>query len=200
MEADSQISCSKTLENKSLLSFNYIYKKIIIKESFNNSKKELRQLNYEKIAKYKMKNLNIKYFLEFIIKLKNTLNENNPFLKYIKDVQPYDYINIKINISQTEPLLNQYNINKKIIKNSIKKEKILNFSDIKKNMKNFYFSRMYNIEYKKVNHELSELHDEFENAPKKYKEKFQRFEALQVMNNLYENSFIYQYFKNKMNK
>ena len=59
---------------------------------------------------------------------------------------------------------------------------------------------IYEEEYKKVNHELSELHDEFENAPKKYKEKFQRFEALQVMNNLYENSFIYQYFKNKMNK
>ena len=156
MEADSQISGSKTLENKSLLSFNYIYKKIIIKESFNNSKKELRQLNYEKIAKYKMKNLNIKYFLEFIIKLKNTLNENNPFLKYIKDVQPYDYTNIKINISQTEPLLNQYYINKKIIKNSKKKEKILNFSDIKKNMKNIYFSRMYNIEYKKVNHNRNE--------------------------------------------
>ena len=91
MEADSQISGNKTIENKSILSFNYVYKKIILKESYENTISKLRALNYEKIAKYKMKNMNLKLLLNSIFKLKNTIKRNNPLLKYIKNVKPYTF-------------------------------------------------------------------------------------------------------------
>ena len=34
MEADSEIFSNKTIDNKSYLSLNYVYKKIIVKEKF----------------------------------------------------------------------------------------------------------------------------------------------------------------------
>ena len=37
MEDDSQISGNKTIDNKSILSLNYVYKKIIIKENYENN-------------------------------------------------------------------------------------------------------------------------------------------------------------------
>ena len=156
MEVDSLISGNKTLDNKSYLSLNYIYRKVIIKENFENSKKELRSLNYEKIAKYYMKNMNLKLLLESIFKLKKSLNKNNPLLKYIKDVQPYNLISINIDITSNEPLLKEYYKNKnanKINVNSSKKEKIINFVGKKKN---FYFGRMCNIDYKRVIHNRNE--------------------------------------------
>ena len=73
MEADSQLSDNKTTENKSILSLNYIYRKVIIKENYKNNISELRTLNYEKIAKYKMKKMNLKLLLNSIFKLKNTI-------------------------------------------------------------------------------------------------------------------------------
>ena len=114
MEADSEISGNKTIDNKSYLSLNYIYRKVIVKENFENSKRQLRCLNYEKIAKYYMKSMNLKLLLESIFKLKKSLNMNNPLLKYIKDVQPYNFINLNINITPSAPIL------KNIIKIKIK--------------------------------------------------------------------------------
>ena len=155
MEADSQISGNKTFENKSFLSFRYIYKKVILKETMETSKSELRAIDYEKIAKYKMKNMNIKFLLNSILKLKNSINKNNPLLKYIKNVKPYDYPNIKINLSANGPIIEFLN-NKKINIVPKQKEKILNFSANINNFKNFYYSRMFNIEYKKINHNRNE--------------------------------------------
>ena len=153
MEADSQISGNKTIENKSILSFNYVYKKIILKESYENTISKLRALNYEKIAKYKMKNMNLKLLLNSIFKLKNTIKRNNPLLKYIKNVKPYTFP--FINNTQNTISINE------LFKNNIKakfpkKERILNLSSNPKNFKNFYYSRMSNIEYKKINHSKNE--------------------------------------------
>ena len=155
MEADSQILGNKTIENKSILSLNYIYKKIIIKESFENTISELRTLNYEKIAKYKMKNMNIKFLLNSIFKLKKTIKQNNPLLKYIKNVRPYYYSNINISNSEKESILrNIFKINKN--SNLRKKEIILNLCASKKNFKNFYYGRMSNIECKRINYNKNE--------------------------------------------
>ena len=150
MQADSQISENKTIENKSILSFNYIYKKVIIKEHLKNSISEIRKLNYEKIAKYKMKNMNIKFLLNSIFRLRNSINRNNPLFKYIKNVQSYQYNNLKINNSKNAPLLGV------IFKNNLNNkcpptEKSLNLSQNVKNFRNFYYSRMLNNEYKKIN-------------------------------------------------
>ena len=155
MEADSQTLGSKTFDNKSILSFKYIYKKVIIKDNNENSNCELRTFNYEKIAKYKMKNMNLKFLLNSIFKLKNSINKNNPLLKYIQNVKPYNYPILKLNISENEPIISEFCKNK--IKNKFpKKEKILNFFSSKKNYKNFYYSRMSNIECKRINHNRNE--------------------------------------------
>ena len=147
MEFDSQIPDDKTLENKSISPFNFVYKKIIIKEKQGNLKPQVESLNYEKIAKYKMKKMNLRILLDSIVKVKNSLNKNSPFLKYIKDAKPYIYYNKTIIKAKTEPTLNKYR-NKN---NFSKKEKCLNFSKTNKNLKNFYYSRMYNIDCKKIN-------------------------------------------------
>ena len=151
MEADSQISGNKTIENKSILSFNYIYKKVIIKDNLKNTISEIRALNYEKIAKYKMKNMNLKFLLNTIFKLKSSINRNNPLFKYIKNVQSYNYKNLKIDISSENTPLFDILFKKNIKKQYPKKEKILNFSASAQNFKSFYYSRMSNIESKKIN-------------------------------------------------
>ena len=153
MEADSEISGNKTIDNKSYLSLNYIYRKVIVKENFENSKRQLRCLNYEKIAKYYMKSMNLKLLLESIFKLKKSLNMNNPLLKYIKDVQPYNFINLNINITPSAPILKEYYKNKNKINLKNKREKILSFAG---NKKNFYFSRICNTDYKRAIHNRNE--------------------------------------------
>ena len=155
MEADSQISGNKTIDNKSILSLNYVYKKIIIKENYENNISELRTLNYEKIAKYKMKKMNLKLLLNSIFQLKKTIKKTNPLLKYIKNIKPYYPSNININISQQDSMLNfffKYNVNNK----SKKREIILNLSSNRKNYKNLYYSRMANIESKRINNNKDE--------------------------------------------
>ena len=147
MEADSEIFGNKTADNKSYLSLKYVYKKIIMKENLNSSKNALRTLNYEKISKYYMKSMKLKDLLLSIFRLKNALNKNNPFLKYIKHVQPYIFNNIRIIISKNKPILKEH-IKNEINRISYKKEKLLNFSSLKK-IKNFYYYRMLNIEGKK---------------------------------------------------
>ena len=155
MEAESQSLGIKTFDNKSILSFNYIYKKVKIKDNNEQSISELRTFNYEKIAKFKMKNMNLKFLLNSIFKLKNSINKNNPLLKYIQNFKPYNYPIIKLNISENEPLIGEIFKNK--IKNNFpKKEKILNLFSSQKNFKNFYYSRMSNIEYKRINHNRNE--------------------------------------------
>ena len=149
MEADSQLSDNKTTENKSILSLNYIYRKVIIKENYKNNISELRTLNYEKIAKYRMKKMNLKLLLNSIFKLKNTIKKTNPLLKYIKNVKPYCPSNTNINISQQDSMLNFFFKNNVKKKKSTKREIILNLSSSRKNYKNLYYSRMANIENKR---------------------------------------------------
>ena len=109
MEDESEeISEDKNQENKSTLSLNFIYKKIIIKEKTKNIKDNLSTLNYEKIAKYKMRNMSINFLLNSIFKFKNSLNKLNPLMKYIKNVKLYDYSINNINIT----IKNNFVINK----------------------------------------------------------------------------------------
>ena len=54
--------------------------------------------------------------------------------------------------------------------------------------------------YKEVNNELAELFSDLCKMPKKYREKFRRYAQLQLKNNMFECSYIYQILKNKMNK
>jgi len=131
MEADSEIFGNKTADNKSYLSLKYVYKKIIMKENLNSSKNALRTLNYEKIAKYYMKSMKLKDILLSIFSLKNALNKNNTFLKYIKNAQPYIFNNIRIITSKNKPILKKH-IKNEINKISDKKEILLNFSSLKK--------------------------------------------------------------------
>ena len=154
MEDESEISDNNTSENKSNLSLNFIYKKITIKDNIKNTKDNLRALNYEKIAKYKMKNMSINFLLNSIFKYKKTLNKSNPIMKYIKNVKLYDYSIILNNISNKEDILKEYfkyNNNKKIYINNINKtkEKILDLSGKGKQNKNYYYSRMINIDREK---------------------------------------------------
>ena len=155
MEVDSQLSINKTIDNKSILSLKYIYRKVVIKDNNENYNSELRTLNYEKIAKYKMKKMNLKLLLNSIFKLKKTIKKTNPLLKYIKNVEPYYPSNISINISEQESLLKnlfKHNVNTKSKKNEI----LLNLSSCKKSYKNFYYSRMSNIESKRIKNNKNE--------------------------------------------
>ena len=150
MEDESEeISEDKNQENKSTLSLNFIYKKIIIKEKTKNIKDNLSTLNYEKIAKYKMRNMSINFLLNSIFKFKNSLNKLNPLMKYIKNVKLYDYSINNINIT----IKNNFVINKN--KNifslaKIKKEKKLDLSGKELNYKNQNYSRMIHIDKKKL--------------------------------------------------
>ena len=152
-ENESEISENKTIDNKSILSLNFIYKKITIKKDVKNIKDNLRTLNYEKIAKYKMKNMSINFLINSIFKLKKTLQKTNPIMKYIKNVKPYDYTNILNTVSNKEQIIKEYlkNNNKKIPFNiNNKKEKHLDLTHKEKHYKNYYYSRMANIDKEKV--------------------------------------------------
>lgn len=54
--------------------------------------------------------------------------------------------------------------------------------------------------YKEVNNELAELFSDLCKMPKRYREKFRRYAQLQLKNNMFECSYIYQILKDKMNK
>ena len=155
-ENESEISENKTIANKSILSLNFIYKKITIKKGVKNIKDNLRTLNYEKIAKYKMKNMSINFLLNSIFNLKNSLQKTNPIMKYIKNVKLYDYNNIINTIPNKEQIIKEYlknNNNKKIPYNfniNNKKEKHIDLSNKEKHYKNYYYSRMANIDKERV--------------------------------------------------
>ena len=77
-------------------------------------------------------------------------------MKYIKNVKPYDYSKLLLNLNNKSEILKEYykfNKNKnKTAFNSTKKrkEKIIDLSLKSKKNKNFYFSRMVNIDQEKV--------------------------------------------------
>lgn len=90
-------------------------------------------------------------------------------------------------------------------KTELNKHEYYNFSKVNVDttgnfMENKATQYIYNEYYKHINNELSELHKEFEKAPRRIREKIKKFEELQAQNNMFECSFIYQYFKSKMNK
>ena len=153
MEVDKEISNSRNQQNKSNLSLNLIYKKVMMKESFKNSKDNLRTLNYEKIAKYKMRNMTIDFLINSIFKLKNSIMLSNPIMKYIKNVKPYDYSKIVNNIQNKKDILKEYLFFKNNIGQNIRKrmkEKTIDLSGKETNNKNYYYSRMTNIDHKKI--------------------------------------------------
>ena len=155
-DENEEISDDKKQENESALSLGFIYKKIIIKEKTKNIKDNLCLLNYEKFAKYKMKNMSINFLLNTIFKIKNSLNKESPIMKYIKNVKLYDYSN----------LIN--NTNKKDIKDTFifntnndfdflpKNEKKFDLSGKEIHYKNSYFSRMIHIDKKIIIHSKKE--------------------------------------------
>jgi len=153
MEADNQIQDNKTKYNKSELSLNYIYKRVIVKEKNKNSKNDLDSLIFEKIAKNKMKKMSLNSILDLLLKIKKSLNQNNQFLKYIKDARLYNYYITSKNELQNGAILKEY---PKYKINNGKKEIILNFVMNKKNMKNPYFNRMCIIDCKKIIHNRKE--------------------------------------------
>ena len=153
MEVDKEISNSRNQQNKSNLSLNLIYKKVMMKESFKNSKDNLRTLNYEKIAKYKMRNMTIDFLINSIFKLKNSIMLSNPIMKYIKNVKPYDYSKIVNNIQNKKDILKEYLFFKNNMGQNIRKrmkEKTIDLSGKETNNKNYYYSRMTNIDHKKI--------------------------------------------------
>jgi hypothetical protein len=153
MEVDKEISNSRNQQNKSNLSLNLIYKKVMMKESFKNSKDNLRTLNYEKIAKYKMRNMTIDFLINSIFKFKNSIMFSNPIMKYIKNVKPYDYSKIVNNIQNKKDILKEYLFFKNNMGPNIRKrmkEKTIDLSGKDTNNKNYYYSRMTNIDHKKI--------------------------------------------------
>ena len=164
MDVESQISEVKPIENNTINtinSSNYIYQKAIIKDNYEKMVNELRSLNFENIANNKMHHMNFNFLINSIINIKKTINKNNPFMKYIKYVKPYNINNSKVNIknNKNKLLLTEKN-NIKIKKiddiNINLKEKIINFNRSKKNLRNFYFTRMCNIEHKKINTNITD--------------------------------------------
>lgn len=155
MEVKNKSSIIKNLEYKTINSFNYIYKKATIKEKYENMVKELRALNYENMADSKMQHMDFIFLINSILKLKKTINKNNPYMKYIKYVKPYNLNNIIINSNSNKYKLlleeEKNKLNTKVNYSSKSNEQILNFNKNRKNCRNFYFTRMCNIECKKVN-------------------------------------------------
>ena len=150
MEDESEeISDDKNPENKSILSLDFIYKKLTTKQSSKIVKENLSSLNYEKIAKYKMQHMSINFLLNSIFKLKKSINNANPIMKYIKNVKPYE---CKINISKNKMIpnlkfcknLSFFSLSKK------NKEKKLDLSAKELNYKNAFYSRMVHSDKKKI--------------------------------------------------
>ena len=161
MDINNPISIVKAIEYNTLNSndtSNFIYKKAIIKDRYEKMVNELRSLNFENVAINKMQHMNMSFLINSIINIKKILNSNNPFMKYIKYAKPYNIKNVKSykNNKDINKLLlyekNTYNVKNKLFKN----EKIINFNRNKQNCKNFYYTRMSNIEFKKINSSITE--------------------------------------------
>ena len=160
MDIDSQISIVKAIEYNTINSNNYIYKKAIIKDKYEKIVNELRSFNFEKIAINKIQHMNFNFLMNSIINIKKVLNKNNPIMRYIKYVKPCNLKNTK-NYKKNKDINNSlfYENNKLNSKNKVllfEKEQIINFNKNKRNCKNFYYTRMCNIEYKKINNNITE--------------------------------------------
>ena len=156
MEDESEeISDDKNPENKSILSLDFIYKKLTTKQSSKIVKENLSSLNYEKIAKYKMQHMSINFLLNSIFKLKKSINNANPIMKYIKNVKPYE---CKINIPKNKMMPNlKFCKNLSFFSSSKKnKEKKLDLSAKELNYKNAFYSRMVHSDKKKLVHSRKE--------------------------------------------
>ena len=150
-DENEEISDDKKQENESALSLGFIYKKIIIKEKTKNIKDNLCLLNYEKFAKYKMKNMSINFLLNTIFKIKNSLNKESPIMKYIKNVKLYDYSNL-INNTNEKDIKDTFIFNTNNDFDFLpKNEKKFDLSGKEIHYKNSYFSRMIHIDKKKNN-------------------------------------------------
>ena len=164
IDLDSQLSEIKEVDYNSSFSknsSNYISKKINIQKEYKvNNHNNLRDFNFEKIANNKMQYININVIINSILQLKDVLKSNHPLSKYIQYAKPYDKISsikldskkIKNNEIPKAGLIINKN-NDSIIQDKIPKKinkEIINFNQnsIKKN---FYFTRMCNLEAKKIN-------------------------------------------------
>ena len=136
---------------------NNISQKTTKKEKYKNNFNKFKAFDYENVATNKMRYINFNFINNSIIRLKDILQENNPLWKFIQYAKPYNITNNKLesndinnNNENIELLLNKDNnfVTKKFPK-KITKE-VFNFNN-KIAKKNFYFTRMNNIESKKLN-------------------------------------------------
>ena len=163
MNVDSQISSENAFEYNtinSINSFNFIYKKAIIREKYSNIVNQIRSFNFENIANNKMKHMNFSFIMNTIINLRKMINNNSPYMRYVKYVKPYNLkkakIIVKNNKKNEKPLFNGKNKIINIKKNfPIKNAEIISFIN-RNNYKNFYYTRMCNIEFKKININITE--------------------------------------------
>ena len=161
---DSQLSEIKEIDYNSINSQNsnnYDYQKVNINEKYKANVNKLKTFNYDKVATNKMKYINFNNINISILKIKEVLPNNNPLLKYIEYAKPYNLLDIKCkeninpdnNIKEKLLLNKEKNIASKNISKNFKKE-VINFNN-KNTKRNFYFSRMKNIESKKLNLNLT---------------------------------------------
>ena len=161
MDLDSQLSEIKEVDYNSSYSKNSgnnIYQKETINEKNKANINNFRNLNYENIATNKMQYINFNIINNYIIRLKDVLKSNNELSKYIQYAKEYNNSsNIKIDLNdkkynkaKAKLILNKNRIfvHKKVPEN-IRKE-VIDFSH-KKCKKNFYYTRMSNIEKKRIN-------------------------------------------------
>ena len=161
IDLDSQLSEIKEVDDNSSNSknsSNNIYQKTNINTNKNYlaNVNNLRTFNYENLATNKMQYININIIINSIIKLKDVLKINNYLNKYIEHVKPYNISNINLdsdiykNKNKIGLILNKNNnIYEKNIPKKVNRE-VINF-DNQKIKRNFYFTRMCNIERKRIN-------------------------------------------------
>ena len=161
---NSQLSEIKEIDynsNDSQNSNNNVYKKENKNKEYKTNVNKLKEFNYDKVATNKMKYINFNNINNSILKLKEVLQINNPLSKYIQNAKPYNILDIKykeninpdININEKLLLNKEKNIANKSIFKKLRKD-VINFNN-RNTKKNFYFSRMNNIESKKLNLNLT---------------------------------------------
>ena len=164
---NSQLSEIKEIDynsNDSQNSNNNVYKKENKNKEYKTNVNKLKEFNYDKVATNKMKYINFNNINNSILKLKEVLQINNPLSKYIQHAKPYNILDIKykeninpinpdININEKLLLNKEKNIANKSIFKKLRKD-VINFNN-RNTKKNFYFSRMNNIESKKLNLNLT---------------------------------------------
>ena len=161
---NSQLSEIKEIDynsNDSQNSNNNVYKKENKNKEYKTNVNKLKEFNYDKVATNKMKYINFNNINNSILKLKEVLQINNQLSKYIQHAKPYNILDIKykeniypdININEKLLLNKEKNIANKSIFKKLRKN-VINFNN-RNTKKNFYFSRMNNIESKKLNLNLT---------------------------------------------